>query len=119
MATLEQEIRFWFEFYKLALNEPSLVNEIQKSAEKYAPWGDVRYADFEVWWPKHKELFGETRVEVVDQVSSHPSVLYVSIPLAQSTSRSIEQLRRVIADARVQELAKVTNSLTTPKFAIT
>lgn len=35
-----QHIRLWFEFYKLALDDPDLQDNLAKVRTFYEPWGD-------------------------------------------------------------------------------
>ena len=76
-----QHIRLWFEFYKLALDDPALQGNLAKVRAFYEPWGDPRGVDFRVWWKDHGYLFGATQVEEATKVSKAPNVLNVSIPL--------------------------------------
>ena len=91
-----QHIRLWFEFYKLCLDDPDLQENINKSADYYAQWGDVRDTKFDDWWKEKSHLFGATRVEVIKKVRNHPNNLHVSIPLNQSVTLSIQQIKEII-----------------------
>jgi hypothetical protein len=53
-----QHIRLWFEFYKLALDDPALQDNLVKVPNFYEPWGDPRGLDFRIWWKDHGYLFG-------------------------------------------------------------
>lgn len=53
-----QHIRLWFEFYKLALDDPSLQANLAKVRTFYEPWGDPRGVDFDVWWKDRAYLSG-------------------------------------------------------------
>ena len=66
----KENIRIWFEFYKLALNDPKLSKEIEKSKEYYSHWGDVKNSKFDKWWNDHKALFDE--VTMVCPLKSDP-----------------------------------------------
>jgi hypothetical protein len=37
----KQHIRLWFEFYKLALDDPALQDNLAKVRPFYEPWGEV------------------------------------------------------------------------------
>jgi len=115
-----QHLRLWFEFYKLchrgAVSGRALVvradkgklldfaPNLKKSAEYYAPWGDVRNVKFDVWWKDHQHLFGETLVQEVSAVTPHPDVMHLAVPLNQTVSKSLEQIEGLIK-------AKQTNRL--------
>ena len=64
---------------------------LKKSAEFYAPWGDVRTVKFDAWWKDHQHLFGETLVQEVSAVTPHPDVMHLAVPLNQTVSKSLEQ----------------------------
>ena len=109
-----QHLRLWFEFYKLCHRAPVVsagkgVNldfrpNLKKSAEFYAPWGDVRNVKFDAWWKDHQHLFGETLVQEVSAVTPHPDVMHLAVPLNQTVSKSLEQIEGLIK-------AKQTNRL--------
>lgn len=77
---------------------------LKKSAEFYAPWGDVRNVKFDAWWKDHQHLFGETLVQEVSAVTPHPDVMHLAVPLNQTVSKSLEQIEGLIK-------AKQTNRL--------
>lgn len=91
-----QHIRLWFEFYKMALNEPALTKEIRRSRAFYAPWGDVSVVSFTKWWKEKSSLFGETRVVEVSKITKYESVIYVSVPLNQAVTAILSQIKRII-----------------------
>ena len=115
-----QHLRLWFEFYRLchrgAVSGRALVvradkgklldfaPNLKKSAEFYAPWGDVRTVKFDAWWKDHQHLFGETLVLEVSAVTPHPDVMHLAVPLNQTVSKSLEQIEGLIK-------AKQTNRL--------
>lgn len=102
-----QHIRLWFEFYKLALSDPTLAENIEKSRNFYAPWGDCLTTKFDVWWKEHADLFGATAVEVISRVKAHPNVLNVAIPLnlpVSKTLRAVEELVEAAQKRRLLEL---------------
>ena len=45
-----QHIHLWFEFYKLALNDPLLQGNFAKVRAFYEPWGDPRELGSERRW---------------------------------------------------------------------
>ena len=102
-----QHLRLWFEFYKLACNDPELEGNLRKVRAFYEPWGNPRGVRFDDWWKDHAYLFGATRVEEITRVSKRPSVLNVAIPLNISASQSIAQIKEMIEGkqrARLDEL---------------
>jgi len=76
-----QHIRLWFEFYKLAYEDPALQANLAKVRTFYELWGDPRGLDFREWWKTHACLFGATDVEEITKAATAPNVLNVAIPL--------------------------------------
>lgn len=99
-----QHLRLWFEFYKLCHRIFELKDNLKKSAEFYASWGDVRTVKFDAWWKDHQHLFGETLVQEVTAITPHPDVVHLAVPLNISVSKSLEQIEGLIQ-------AKQTNRL--------
>lgn len=97
----------WFEFYKMALKDSDLSDNITKSKEFYKPWGDITDQKFDRWWKEHRSLFGQSHVAEIDRVHLHPNTLNVAIPLNQPVSTSIKQLKELVESkqmARIEEL---------------
>jgi hypothetical protein len=102
-----QHIRLWFEFYKFALNDASLQDNLSKVRAFYEPWGDPRGVDFNDWWKDHSYLFGTTQVEEIAKVSKAPNVLNVSIPLNVPASKALAEVKALIEarqEARLLDL---------------
>ena len=99
----KQYIRFWFEFYKLALLDPSLKDNIEKSSKFYKQWGDVSNLKFDEWWKISKPLFGETRVKESTRIIKNKHVLNVSIPLNLPMTNSLKEIKQLI-EAKQEEL---------------
>jgi hypothetical protein len=97
-----QHIRLWFEFYKLALDDPALQHNLAKARTFYEPWGDPRGVDFNDWWKDHAYLFGTTQVEEIAKVSTAPNVLNLSIPLNLPASKALAEVKALI-EARQRE----------------
>jgi len=109
IKSLRQKIRLWFEFYKLALNDPELQENLKKEKVRtfYEPWGDCRNVDFPNWWKDHQYLFGGTRVEEINRVQKAPNVLNVSIPLNQPVSKSLPDLKALIMEKQRERLQQL------------
>lgn len=99
-----QHIRLWFEFYKLALDDPALQDNLAKVRNFYEPWGDPREMDFRVWWKDHGYLFGVTQVEEVTKVSKAPNVLNLSIPLNLPVSQVLPKIKELVEERQRQRL---------------
>ena len=99
----KQYIRFWFEFYKHAIIDPELKDNIEKSSGFYKPWGNVSELKFDEWWKTAKPLFGETRVKESTKIIRNKHVLNVSIPLNLTITSSLKAVKELIEDKQ-QEL---------------
>ena len=98
----KQHIRLWFEFYKLALDDSSLQDNLAKVGTFYEPWGDPRGCDFRGWWRDHSKLFGGTEVEEITKISKAPNALNLSIPLNLPMSKLLPEIKALV-EAKQQE----------------
>jgi hypothetical protein len=103
----KQHIRLWFEFLKLAHQDPALQENLKKSAEFYAPWGNVTTTLFDSWWSQHKHLFGDDRVMEVSKVSQHPNLMTIQVPLNVAVSTTIKEVKRLIEERQGQKLTEL------------
>ena len=101
----KQGFRLWFEFYKLALDDPALAVEVERTREFYEPWGDVRGQAFDRWWAGHSHLFEETRVREVSRIGKETDALYLAVPLQQPLAQTMRQVKAIV-EARQAERAK-------------
>jgi hypothetical protein len=99
-----QHIRLWFEFYKLAYEDPALQANLAKVRAFYEPWGDPRCLDFREWWKDHAYLFGATDVEEITKAASAPNVLNVSIPLNLPVSQVLPKIKELVESRQRQRL---------------
>lgn len=106
VKSLRQQIRLWFEFYKLALDEPALHDNLAKVRTFYEPWGDPREMDFREWWRDHSYLFGVTQVEEAAKVSKAPNVINLSIPLNLPVTKTLPEIKALI-EAKQRERLQV------------
>ncbi len=104
IRTKKQQLRLWFEFYKLCHADPDLQDNLKKSEEYYRPWGDVSDVLFDEWWKDHHWLFGGFRVKEISKVQSYPNVLNVAIPLDQPIINSIKYLINLIEENQRERL---------------
>tara|TARA_R110000772_G_scaffold196282_5_gene307051 strand:+ start:1122 stop:1769 length:648 start_codon:yes stop_codon:yes gene_type:complete len=92
-----QYLRLWFEFYKLALKDKSLKNNLDKSKHYYKPWGNVKTVMFDEWFKTHGDLFAITKVkEITGKLKQYESTINVSIPLNQSVTELLKSLKILI-----------------------
>lgn len=102
-----QHIRLWFEFYKLAFDDPALQDNLAKVRTFYEPWGDPRGLDFRDWWKDHGYLFGETQVEEIAKISKAPNVLNISIPLNVPASKALADIKVLIESRQRERMAEL------------
>lgn len=91
----KQHVRIWYEFYKLALDDPRLADQIERSRSYYEPWGSVTGLPFDKWWPGHSGLFEDLRVREIQRVSPNDAVMYLALPLGLGVKRAIEQTKEL------------------------
>lgn len=96
VTSQKQHIRLWFEFYKLALADPDLQDNLAKVRTFYEPWGDPRGIEFREWWKNHSYLFGGTEVEEVNKAVNAPNLITVAIPLNQPVSKTLPIVKALI-----------------------
>jgi hypothetical protein len=102
-----QHIRLWFEFYKLALDDPALQANLAKVRTFYEPWGDPRGLDFREWWKTHAYLFGGTQVEEITKVPKAPNVLNLSIPLNLAVTKTLPEIKALIEAKQRERLEQL------------
>lgn len=102
-----QHIRLWFEFYKLALDDPTLQQNLATVRAFYEPWGNPRGLDFAEWWKDHSYLFGATQVEEATKVSKAPNVLNVAIPLNLPVTKTLPEIKALIEAKQRERLRQL------------
>lgn len=107
VTSQKQHIRLWFEFYKLALADPDLQDNLAKARTFYEPWGDPRGTEFREWWKTHSYLFGNTEVEEVTKAHNAPNVITVAIPINQPVSKSLPAVKALIEARQGQRLQQL------------
>ncbi len=107
VTSQKQHIRLWFEFYKLALADPDLQDNLAKVRTFYEPWGDPRGIEFREWWKSHFYLFGSTEVEEVTKAINAPNVITIAIPLNQPVSKTLPAVKALIEAKQVQRLRQL------------
>jgi hypothetical protein len=99
-----QHIRLWFEFYKLAYEDPALQANLAKVRTFYEPWGDPGGIKFGDWWKDHAYLFGATDVEHITKATNVPNVLNVAIPLNLPVSQVLPKIKELVEARQRQRL---------------
>jgi len=102
----KENIRIWFEFYKLAINENRFKKEIDNSKDYYFDWGNVKDTKFDYWWNEHKNLFDEVTIREIDQVDSDKSAIYLKVPLGLPITDLTNRFVEIVKD-RQSKLRKV------------
>lgn len=101
-----ENYRLWFEFYRLCCSSvrTDLKLNLEKSEDFYRPWGDVTDVKFDDWWKSHSHLFQEPRVMVLSDLSSRQTSdsLVLEVPLNQSTSSLVEQIKEIVETNQVK-----------------
>lgn len=103
----KQHIRLWFEFYKLALDDPAMQENLAKVRTFYDPWGDPRGIDYHDWWKNHAYLFGATQVEEIAKASKAPNVLNISIPLNLPVTQTLPEIKKLVEARQRQRIEQL------------
>ena len=96
-----QLIRLWFEFYKLALKDDRLSLNFETTKKYYQPWGDVSDIKFDDWYKSHSHLF-LLKITEIKRVPRNKNVLNVSIPLSQTITESLRQLKELLLEKQTE-----------------
>jgi hypothetical protein len=91
--------RLWFEFLKLAHQDPTL----KINRKYYAAWGDITHIKFDEWWTANwQKLFatdiGVRVVEVGTKIKAVEGELIVRLPLSQSPKRTLSQVSKLLLE---------------------
>ena len=92
--------RLWFEFLKLAHEDP----DIEVDREFYADWGDVENLTFSRWWSgdNWRDLFAiDTSVRIIKPSEKRPKddpSLLVRVPLGGDPKKSLEDIRQLLEE---------------------
>lgn len=95
MRSKKQHIRLWFECLQICHSDPQYYENLKQSKDFYEEWGDVTKIKFDDWWKDHKYLFEEVMVKEVTKVSNSPNTITLSIPLNESVSTIIKDVKRI------------------------
>jgi hypothetical protein len=109
--------RLWFEFLKLAINDP----EIKVDKRIYKSWGDVENLTFDKWWSDHwRDLFAvETGIRMMERdetLGKSNNAVAVRVPLALDANTAIQELKELLHEHGIgnREATRVKG-----KFALT
>ena len=98
-----QFIRLWFECYQLCLEDKNYKDNLKKSKSFYKEWGDVKGLEFSKWFDKKEHLFKELYVKEIDEIVNDPNVINVSIPLNQTISKTLNDVKSLVEKKRSKE----------------
>jgi hypothetical protein len=92
--------RLWFEFLKLALNDP----DIEVDRDFYAEWGDVEGQEFSDWWSGEtwRKLFAvDAGVRLMDRAETLPDndpSLIVRLPLGKDIRDTLSDVEALLEE---------------------
>lgn len=117
----KENIRIWFEFYKLALQNKNLSKHIEASKEYYKDWGDVRNLTFDKWWNDHKYLFDEVTIREVTEIEQDPSAIYLKVPLGLPLTDLVNRLTKLISEkqSKARKVNTKTKAAPVSRYALT
>jgi hypothetical protein len=107
MKSKKQHIRLWFECLQICHSEPQYHDNLERSQDFYEEWGDVKNTKFDDWWKHHKYLFDEVIVKEVTKVSNSPNTITLSIPLNESVSTIIKDVKRIVEQKQSDRLVEL------------
>ena len=117
----KENIRIWFEFYKLALNDTRYQKQISESKDYYGDWGDVRNISFDKWWGIHKSLFDEVTIREIEVIDNDPSAIFIKVPLALPLTDLIKRFKYIV-ELKQSQLRKTytkTKAVPVSKYSFT
>jgi hypothetical protein len=117
----KENIRIWFEFYKLALNDIRFKKEIEKSKNYYSDWGDVTNIKFDSWWTDHKSLFDEVTIREIETVDNDPSAIYIKVPLGLPLTDLMNRFKYLveIKQSKLRTTQTKTKAVPVSKYSFT
>ena len=114
--------RLWFEFLKLALQQPTIVVD----RKYYAAWGNVANEDFANWWEKHwRELFVvRAKTEVITAIAdaraalTDPMFAVLRVSLDGTKQRRMKDIKDALSGIKLSAAnRKLSSSI--PRFELT
>ena len=94
MSSKKQHIRLWYECLQICHSDPQYKNNLKNSASFYEEWGDVVGLKFDHWWKEKNFLFKGVRE--VQRASKNPNELTISVPLNESISTILKDVRKIV-----------------------
>lgn len=104
MRSKKQHIRLWFECLQLCHSIGGYEKNLKQSSSFYEEWGDVTKTKFDHWWKEKKSLFEDTYVSEVQRVSNNPNTVTLSIPLDESVSTILKDVKKIVETKQTQRL---------------
>ena len=98
-----QFIRLWYECYQLCLEDNNYKDNLKNSNSFYKDWGNVKDLEFGKWFKEKEYLFKDLYVKEIDELINDPNVINISIPLNQTISKSLDEVKKLIEKKRSKE----------------
>ena len=98
-----QFIRLWYECYQLCLENNNYKDNLKNSNSFYKDWGNVKDLEFGKWFKEKEYLFKDLYVKEIDELINDPNVINISIPLNQTISKSLDEVKKLIEKKRSKE----------------
>ena len=98
-----QFIRLWYECYQLCLESNNYKDNLKNSKSFYEDWGNVKDLEFGKWFKEKEYLFKDLYVKEIDELINDPNVINISIPLNQTISKSLDEVKKLIEKKRSKE----------------
>jgi hypothetical protein len=117
----KENIRIWFEFYKLALTDNRFSKEIDKSKDYYRDWGDIKNINFDKWWTNNKSLFDEVTIREIEEIDKDPSAIYLKVPLGLPLTDLVKRFTNLIEikQSKLRKTYTKTKAVAVSKYQFT
>ena len=117
----KENIRIWFEFYKLSLHDDRFKKHIEISKHYYADWGNIRDIKFDNWWKDHKQLFDEVTIREIDQIDNDKSAIYLKIPLLLPITDLAKRFVEIVTDkqSKIRKSNTKSKAVSSSKYSLT
>lgn len=98
----KQHYRIWFEYFKIAKfhgtkEQKANLKKLDQETGFYREWEPITLeTKFDDWWKEKKYLFGDSKIKVINRLDNDPRKLNISIPLTESVTKSVSEIRELI-----------------------
>ena len=85
------------------MEEKNYKDNLKNSKSFYKDWGVVIDIEFSEWFKKKEYLFEDLYVKEIDKIINNPNMINISIPLNQSMSKTLNDVKKLVESKRSKE----------------